>query len=321
MTKEQLLAEIRLAQQASESGAPEQKSDRHPSSAHPEELLAAVADVIHTRLEATQERLISSIKERVAEGESAHIRELLAENSSSQNQDRALVGARSTHDGESEPPISAGAPIATQIPHQKRDLTEILDRLDAIEQRLHILSQATPAATLPEVLKSLKQLSEKLEIPPATAEPLGALLHSSLEPLDARLTEIERKLAHALEDRCNTAASENASGALAGDPAQLSSLSAHLPQIETKLADLWEAISSKSSGKSAQNEISTLRRDFSLLVRTLNEHLEESRQLSDRLESSIDQMKQSILALAKDAHLDLPDLKPPMSDDSTPSSS
>ena len=285
MTKERLIAEIRQAQEARKSETPEQIRDLNASSDCAEDLLAAAANLIETRLQTTQERLIASIEARYAEVEATPL------------------NARSTDAGKENSPISAGTPIVREISEPDLDLTPILDRLDAIEQRLQALSEAAPSTTPSELLERLQHLAEQVELSSPAAEPFAPLLHSSLQPIDARLTEIEQRLAGALEDRSNT---ENVSGTAAGDQADLSSLSTRLPQIEAKLTDLWEAITSTSSVEPTQKEISSLKRDFSLLVRTLNDHLEESRQRSDQLESSIDQMKQSILALAKESDFDLP---------------
>ena len=317
MSRDPIIEEIRRAQNAirrSRGGAHADPGKTSP--AFPAEFAEVIGELF-SRLDRTQEHLLRTIAERTTSATtpaptssgSAEENAILQEILQRLDQPTSSAAPSAELEGQLEEILKA---VKSNPGSARVDLEPISDRLDAIEHRLRNSSsgEGTGSTDLEPITEELRALGKKIssfEMPTVSVE--GEPI--SFDPLIEKLDSIEQRLggdAGAMTigaalsrisetlERVETSLTSESTGEASSpiDPAWLT----RIEETLSKLADDDEE-------DSATKAISTLKRDFSLLVHTINGHLQESRHRSEKVETSLDQICTALGPIAKLAGFEL----------------
>lgn len=169
-------------------------------------------------------------------------------------------------------------------PSASIDLTEVIRRLDALSDGIPRTDEIRDVVGLGAPALSLSPLEERLD---SISERLGGDAGAmTLGTAIARLGESLERIESRVESAPPTTRVD-------GTPAIP-------PVIEEILGEILAATkSSPEGGNDATKAIGTLKRDFSLLVHTINGHLQESRHRSDQVENTLGELKDALVPIAR----------------------
>ena len=329
MSRDPIIEEIRRAQSAvRRSRQPEALPDAYGPGEGSD--VKAMIGELFQRIDRTQEHLLRTIAERTAAGaveapsaagastapgspsENAILAEILAKLDLSGSGD-AVEDRLSGLETSLEKVLSAlESRSGTPSPAL---LEPLIDRLDAIERRLRVVAEFDPSALdFGAVREELQGLSEKVgtlgsAVPGDGGEPV------SLEPISERLEAIQERLGGDAGAMTLGAALARLSESVERVEGGLGSLGSGGEGSESgggidpawtqKIEETLTSIAERGDDDSAVKAISTLKRDFSLLVHTINGHLQESRHRSEKVENALEVIVSALAPIARVAGVEL----------------
>ena len=327
MSRDPIIEEIRRAQNAirrSRGGAPADPGKTSP--AFPAEFAEVIGELF-SRLDRTQEHLLRTIAERTTAAaavapspagsveENAILEEILARLDQSSS-----GGSGSSPELEGRLDDILTAVQKSPSGGGRVDLEPISDRLDAIEHRLRNASGEGGTVDLEPVTAEIRALGEKLSMIELGGGGDGEGGGVSLGPIVEKLDSIEERLGGdagamtlgaAVSRIAETLERVESSMGSGGEGAPATP--AIDPEWLTRIEETINKLAEEDDGDSAAKAISTLKRDFSLLVHTINGHLQESRHRSEKVETALDHICNALGPIAKMAGVEmepLPEAEP-----------
>ena len=295
MTRDPIIEEIRRAQSAIRRARDTDTPDA-PTGGVPDDVRGVIGELF-SRLEATQDHLMRTIQERTSPADTPTTASPAGAGSVAENE------RLETLEGKIERWFEGTGSAARQI-------EPVLDRLDAIEHRLR---NGAPGAAA-EI--DLAPIQEEIRALGASVS-AGGEGGSSLDPelmtsLGERLDAIEERLGGDAGAMTLGAAISRVTDSLERIEGTVASASGGSgggagidPELVGRLETALENLPAAGDEDPAAKAISTLKRDFSLLVHTINGHLQESRHRSEKVESALEAIHRSLGPIAEMAGVEL----------------